>query len=241
MVMTNQNKLEQLVEEFADSVKAQREVALTDSIAATRYSIKSGNAAKELLTQGEEGLSAFAKLLTDPRIEVRTTAAAYLIPFKTNESIAVLKFSAEGKGIVALGAIMALKRWEEEHVGVNYECDQNILEHLIIEFTDSVVAWREMSEDGDAKAANKFAAKYHNAAKELINYARPGIHTFSRLLREEPRIEVRVKAAGYLIPFKTDEAIAALKFAAEGTGSVALEAKETLKRWEKEGKGVTFD
>jgi len=64
-------------------------------------------------------LEAFSGLLEDPQVDVRTMAAAFLIPFKTEESKGVLEASAQGFGVVALGARMALERWEREGRGID--------------------------------------------------------------------------------------------------------------------------
>ena len=78
-------------------------------------------AAKELLSRGKDGLEAFSALLEHSNIFVRTMAAAFLIPFKTIESKAVLELSAESLNTAGLGAKIALRRWKEEGRGVDLE------------------------------------------------------------------------------------------------------------------------
>ncbi|RKH62575.1 DUF2019 domain-containing protein [Corallococcus llansteffanensis] len=107
-------KMEKLVEEFAQHVAAQ-----TDAI--WRGDAKTGNkhaeryiaALKKLRANGNAGRDALATLLHHPRMDVRTSAAAFLLRYKTEEAKAVLEEAAKGKGLIPFGAQEALKRWEE--------------------------------------------------------------------------------------------------------------------------------
>ena len=120
MVMHSSEKLEELVEAFASAVSGQNQaIERRDVVTGNMWALKCGAAAKELLGQGKNGLEAFAKLLGDSRRDVKTMAAAFLIPFRTIESKAILEESAEGYGVVALGAKVALQRWEEEGKGID--------------------------------------------------------------------------------------------------------------------------
>jgi hypothetical protein len=113
------NDLDKLVAEFARSVRAQNEaIARHDPVEGNKFAQSYFSAAKALVAHGAEGINAFACLLADPCIDVRTMAAAFLIPFKTNESKIVLELSSQGIGIIALGAKMALQRWETERKGI---------------------------------------------------------------------------------------------------------------------------
>ena len=106
--------LEGLVKEFAENVAAQ-----TDAIfqAGSDPEDKHGDryiaAFEELRTHGDEGREALCVLLEHPRVDVRTTAAAFLLRYRTAEARAVLEETAKGEGLVAFGAQQTLKGWEE--------------------------------------------------------------------------------------------------------------------------------
>ena len=106
--------IEKLVAEFAENVAAQ-----TDSI--WRGDSKTGNkhakryiaAFKKLRAHGDAGRDALAVLFTHPDMDVRTTAAAFLLRYRTADAKAILTEAAKGKGLVAFESAEALKRWEE--------------------------------------------------------------------------------------------------------------------------------
>src|SRR3954469_23257048 len=118
--MSASDTVEGFVAEFVRSVIEQtKALGRRDPNVGNRFAIKYCYAADQLLKRDPDGLNAFSTLLKDSRIDVRTMAAAFLIPFKTSESKAVLELSAQGQGIVALGAKMALERWEKEGKGID--------------------------------------------------------------------------------------------------------------------------
>jgi hypothetical protein len=45
-------------------------------------------------------------------MDVRVTAAAFLLRHRTSEALAVLEMAAQGQGLAALGAIQTLKNWK---------------------------------------------------------------------------------------------------------------------------------
>lgn len=106
-------ELKELVREFAQNVAAQ-----TDSI--WRGDAKTGNkhakryiaAFEALRAQGDAGREALAVLLTHPRMDVRVSAAAYLLRYRTAEARAVLEEAAKGEGLVPFEASIVLKNWE---------------------------------------------------------------------------------------------------------------------------------
>ena len=111
--------LDDLVRQFALAVIGQRNaISELDSESGNRLATNYYNVAKSLIGRGQEGLTAFAQLLNDPRSEVRTMAAAFLIPYRTEESKAILEEAAREPGITGLGAIMALRRWETDRKGI---------------------------------------------------------------------------------------------------------------------------
>jgi len=114
--------INELVAEFADSIVKQNEAFLRRDIeTANAFADRYVDAFRELRDIGNPGLTALASLFDHERPDVRTTAAAFLIPYMTEESVRVLEEAAEGRGIVALGAEMALKRWREEKKGVEVD------------------------------------------------------------------------------------------------------------------------
>ncbi|RKH13672.1 DUF2019 domain-containing protein [Corallococcus sp. CA053C] len=107
-------KMEKLVEAFAQNVEAQTEAiwrgdAKTGNKHADRYIA----ALKKLRAHGDAGRDALATLLSHPRMDVRTTAAAVLLRYKTKEAKAVLEEAAKGKGLIPFEAQEALKRWAD--------------------------------------------------------------------------------------------------------------------------------
>jgi len=110
---SNKSKLERLLVEFANGLIAQNEaIRKNNPEKGNQYAGRYIRASAELISLGETGISAFATLLTDSRVEVRTMAACELLPYRTKEALAVLEESAKGTGVTALGALMTLKRWK---------------------------------------------------------------------------------------------------------------------------------
>lgn len=75
-------------------------------------------AARRLLAGGETSIDRFATLLSHPDLNVRASAAAWLLKDRTKEAIEVLRPIAEGQGIAALGAISTLKRYEKRELEI---------------------------------------------------------------------------------------------------------------------------
>jgi hypothetical protein len=116
------NTINELVAAFTESVLKQNEaIRRRDPSTGNKFADRYADAFKKLHAIGNSGLAAVASLLDDRRVEVRTLAAAFLVPYMTDEAVEVLEEAAEGKGIVALGAEMALKRWREEGKGIEFD------------------------------------------------------------------------------------------------------------------------
>jgi hypothetical protein len=115
-VMNASNPYENLVREFRESKAAQ-----VRDIRAGKVEGEAGwgyiRAAQALL-ESSAGIEAFAKLLGDEDKDVRTTAAAYLLPHKTTDAVRVLKESVRGRDLAAFTALAALARWERGEQGV---------------------------------------------------------------------------------------------------------------------------
>ncbi len=106
--------LEKLVEEFAYHVQAQtKEIFRGDAKTGNKHAKKALAAFLQLRAYGDAGRDALAVLFTHPSMDVRTTAAAFLLRHRTAEAKAVLEEAAKGKGLIPFEASEALKRWEE--------------------------------------------------------------------------------------------------------------------------------
>jgi len=107
--------LEELVEEFAQNVTAQTD-AIWDKAnakAANKHAKRILAAFDQLCSHGDVGRDALAALFTHPRVDVRVTAAAFLLRHKTAEAKAVLEEAAKGEGITSLEAEQTLRHWDE--------------------------------------------------------------------------------------------------------------------------------
>lgn len=106
--------IQKLVEEFAQNVAAQTDAIWRgDAKTGNKHADRSIAAFEQLRTYGDVGRDALATLFTHPGMDVRTSAAAFLLRYKTSEARAVLEEAAKGKGLIPFGAQEALKRWEE--------------------------------------------------------------------------------------------------------------------------------
>ncbi|WP_342745554.1 DUF2019 domain-containing protein [Cystobacter ferrugineus] len=106
-------ELEKLVAEFAENVAAQTDSvwkgdAKTGNKHAKRYIAAFG----KLTAHGDVGRDALTVLFTHPRMDVRVSAAAYLLRYRTTEARAILEEAAKGKGLVSFEASQVLKNWE---------------------------------------------------------------------------------------------------------------------------------
>ena len=105
------------------------------------------------------------------------------------------------------------------------------LNKLVEEFAENVAAQTEAIKRGDAKTGNKHANRYIAVLKKLRLEGNAGRDALATLLRHS-RPDVRVKAAAFLLRYRTAEARAVLEAAATGDGVAAIGAIMTLKRWE---------
>ena len=106
--------LERIVEEFAENVAAQTEaIRRGDAKTGNKHANRYITALKKLRLEGDAGRDALAVLLKHSRADVRVSAAAFLLRYRTAEAKAVLEAAATGGGVAAIDAIMALKHWEE--------------------------------------------------------------------------------------------------------------------------------
>ncbi|NPC70485.1 DUF2019 domain-containing protein [Corallococcus exiguus] len=106
--------LEELVREFAENVEAQTDAIFqVGADPEDKHGDRYIAAFDELRARGNKGRAALCILLTHPRMDVRATAAAFLLRYRTADARAVLEEAAKGEGLVAFGAQQTLKGWEE--------------------------------------------------------------------------------------------------------------------------------
>ena len=108
---------------------------------------------------------------------------------------------------------------------------------LAKQFAEAVAAQDFEIAHGDAERGNEFAKKYIEAAKQLLELGSSGIEALASLLQHEHPL-VRVNAAYYLLPFKTEESLKVLEAAAKAKGVSGLNAFIILARWKGGERGV---
>jgi hypothetical protein len=107
-------ELDKLVEQFAQHVQAETEAGWRgDAQTANRHVDEYLSVFDKIRAQGNIGRDALAALFKHPRMDVRVTAAVFLLRHRTADAKAVLEEAAKGKGMVPFEAQEALKRWEE--------------------------------------------------------------------------------------------------------------------------------
>ncbi|WP_375765166.1 DUF2019 domain-containing protein [Archangium gephyra] len=102
---------------------------------------------------------------------------------------------------------------------------------LVEVFAEHAAAQSDAIFRGDAKTGNKHARRYLNAVDKLLSLGDTGRDALASLLTH-PRMDVRVKAAAYLLRYRTAEARAVLEEAARSEGLIPFIASEVLKNWE---------
>lgn len=116
--MEDKHQLDLLLQSFADSVEAQEEAIKSgDAKMANSHGRRYVMAASQIL-RSDAGVVAFSALLQDCRLAVRSTAATYLLPHKTQEAVLVLKEASKSSGVIGLGAAMTLARWNRGEKGM---------------------------------------------------------------------------------------------------------------------------
>ena len=105
------------------------------------------------------------------------------------------------------------------------------LEALVEQFALNVAEQTDAIWRGDTKTGNRHARRYLAAVDKLLARGDAGRDALSSLLAH-PRMDVRVKAAAYLLRYRTAEAKAVLEEAARIEGLIPFIASEVLKNWE---------
>ena len=104
------------------------------------------------------------------------------------------------------------------------------IQELVEEFAKCVSAQSDAIERGNAKLGNRYAARYIKAFQQLRLHGDEGRNALTVLL-SDMRADVRVMAAAFLLRHRSSEARTVLEVEARGTGMVAFEAEEALRRW----------
>lgn len=104
------------------------------------------------------------------------------------------------------------------------------LELLAEEFAHNVAAQTDAIWKGDAKTGNKHARRYIAAFKKLRAYGDTGRDALGALLAH-PRMDVRVRAAIYLLTDRPAQALPVLEEASKSAGMIPFEATQVLKYW----------
>ena len=102
---------------------------------------------------------------------------------------------------------------------------------LVEQFAEDVVSQMEAIKRGDSRTGNKYADRYTAALMKLRSEGDAGREALSVLLKH-PRPSVQVKAAAFLLRYRTEEAKTVLEATASGDGIASIGAIMTLKRWE---------
>ena len=102
---------------------------------------------------------------------------------------------------------------------------------LVAQFAEDVAKQTDAIWRGDHKTGNKHAKRYIVAFRTLRDMGDVGREALCVLLTHD-RPDVRVTAAAYLLRHRTADAREVLRDAAEGSGLIAFEASQALKRWE---------
>ena len=113
--MSSNNNLEYWVAEFARHAAAQTDEIWNGNAKTGNKHAKAKVAAFKKLCElgGDSGRDALAALFKHSRMDVRISAATYLLRHRTEEAKAVLEEAAKGQGLISFTAQEALKRWEE--------------------------------------------------------------------------------------------------------------------------------
>lgn len=122
------NEIEDLVREFAFHKIAQDEAVLQrhDSDVGNRHAKGRIAAFKTLIAKyGDEGREALTTLFGHTNRGVRCTAAAYLLRYKHDEAMSVLKELAKGDDFAAFGAQCSIDNWHSGAWELDPEPDDN--------------------------------------------------------------------------------------------------------------------
>lgn len=113
-MVAKEDRIGKLVTDLIDAAIKQDEATITgDGKDARKYGkqiIRTWDAIIEIGESAKEDLSSH---LWHPHPSARLRIAAFLLKYKHNEAMAVLRDLAKGEGLVSFCAQEAIKRWEE--------------------------------------------------------------------------------------------------------------------------------
>jgi hypothetical protein len=113
-VTQRRKSIDLLVASFAEDVAAQTaSIWAGDARTGNRHAKRYLKAYRQLRDMGDEGLEALSRLFQHDSPDVRSMAAVFLLKYKTEEALAILRLIAQRPGLVGFGASEAIKRWEE--------------------------------------------------------------------------------------------------------------------------------
>ena len=106
---------DQLASEFALHVIGQNEAIMTrgDARIGNKHAKQYLRCFDLLYSLGAPGLDKLSELFHHEDPGVRSMAATFLLRYKTDEALTVLRELSNGTGLVAFGSQEAIKRWEE--------------------------------------------------------------------------------------------------------------------------------
>jgi len=109
-----QKEIARLVSVFRENVIRQTDTIWNEGRSGNAFARKSIRAFEKLREHGNAGRDAFAILMTDLRPDVRVAAAAYMLRYRHEEAMEVLRQAAARDGMVGFEAGEAIKRWNEQ-------------------------------------------------------------------------------------------------------------------------------
>src|SRR5262245_54679467 len=99
---------------FRENVIAQTDAIWNQGRSGNAYASKRTRAWVKTREHGNAGRDAFAILMTDLRPDVRVMAAAYMLRYRHEEAMQVLRQAASRDSMVGFEAGEAIKRWNEQ-------------------------------------------------------------------------------------------------------------------------------
>jgi hypothetical protein len=106
------------------------------------------------------------------------------------------------------------------------------LKGIAEDFARNVAAQTDAIWSGDrGRGGNRYAKKYIAAVKQLRIHGEAGRDALEALLIHE-RMDVRVKAAAFLLSDRPEKAVPILQEASKGKGMIPFAASRALKSWE---------
>jgi hypothetical protein len=112
--MKPSNEIDKLVNSFVDSVIQQTDaIARGDAVTGNKFAKRYIGAFEKLCAFGDIGRDALFAQFHHPRADVRVTAASFLLRYKTDAALRLLRAEAENLGLAAFEASQAIERWQD--------------------------------------------------------------------------------------------------------------------------------